>query len=64
MSGSATLSRSGLIVAADQFRSQSLSAATFVFSDFLIISITSSIFAIATISPSTICPLSFACLNS
>ena len=64
MSGSATLSRSGLIVSADQLRSQSLSAATFVFSDFLIISMTSSIFAIATIRPSTICPLYFACLNS
>ena len=60
ISGSATLSNSGLMVDADQFLSQSLSAATLEFSDFFIISITSSILAIATIRPSTMCPLSFA----
>ena len=64
ISGSATLSSKGLIVSADQSLSQSFSEATLTFSDFFMISITSSIFAIATINPSTTCPLSFACLNS
>jgi len=64
ISGSLTLSRSGFIVSADQFCSHNLSAATLVFSDVLMMFITSSIFAIATMSPSTIWPLSLACLSS
>ena len=52
MSGSSTLSSKGLIVLDDQLCSHSLSAATLVFSDVLIIFITSSILAIATINPS------------
>ena len=54
ISGSETLSSNGFIVLADQSLSHNLSAATFEFSDFLIISMISSIFAIATIKPSTI----------
>ena len=53
ISGSETLSSNGFIVFADQSFSQVYSA-TFEFSDFLIISTISSIFAIATIKPSTI----------
>ena len=64
MSGSLTLSSSGLIVLEDQLCSHNLSAATLVFSDVLTILITSSIFAIATIRPSSTWPLSLACLSS